>query len=79
MYAASDNSVTVNAVASNLVSGTTYRFVLASSNSFGDSPLSQETRVSFASLPTKPNAPVKVESQSSTTAIAVGWDLSSDQ
>lgn len=78
VYSGQQNQVTVTAADHSLQSGTTYRFVLVSTNAFGDSPISKQTRVSFATLPPKPNAPVKNEQMSSLTSIAVEWDKVED-
>jgi hypothetical protein len=61
-------------VTPNLVTGLTYRYVLVATNVFGDSPISEETRVALGSLPVAPNAPVKIEELSSPTSIAVEWN-----
>lgn len=68
----------VDATANSLVAGTTYRFYLQAVNAFGPSGSSEETRAALGSHPNKPNAPYKIESQSSLTSITVGWDESAE-
>ena len=72
IYEGSDWQVTLTA-GDGLLTGTTYRFVLVSTNSYGDSPMSEQLRVAFASLPSTPNAPQRVASLSTQTSIAVEW------
>lgn len=57
----------------NLSAGTNYRFVLVASNKFGDSALSEETRVIIGSLPLAPTGLKKVEEQSSIDSISIEW------
>lgn len=54
VYAGSSNSIQVG-TSDGLVSGYNYRFVLVTSNVFGDSLQSEETRVALGRLPTKPD------------------------
>jgi|LauGreDrversion4_2_1035121.scaffolds.fasta_scaffold01782_4 hypothetical protein len=61
-------------VSDGLVPGTIYRFVLVATNAFGDSDQSLETRVALGNLPTKPNPPFKIETLSTNSTIAIGWD-----
>ena len=58
----------------NLVTGTTYRYVLVAYNSYGDSPISEEIRIALGCLPLTPSKPTKIEELSSLTSIAVQWE-----
>ena len=75
IYSGSDLSVNLDTT-DGLVASTVYRFVLVASNSFGDSEQSEELRAALGSLPDQPNAPEKVEEESSLTSIKVEWDFS---
>ena len=63
VYEGTNNQHTVLATDStpNLVTGTTYRYVLVAYNAYGDSPISEEIRVALGSLPLTPSKPTKIE------------------
>ncbi len=68
----------VDATTHSLVSGTTYRFYLVAVNEFGPSENSEETRAALGTYPGQPNAPYKVESESTLTSITIAWAAASE-
>ena len=72
VYNGSSLSYSVEAATYTNVSGD-LRFYLQATNEFGTSEASQETYAAFGTKPNKPDAPFKIELESTLTSITVGW------
>ena len=66
----------VDSTTYSLVAGTTYKFTLKAVNKFGSSGKSQYVLAALGTYQNQPNAPTKIESQSTQTSITIQWDES---
>ena len=75
VYNGSSLSHTVQSSSYPSVSGN-LRFYLQAINEFGASEASEETYAAFGTKPNKPDAPFKIELESTLTSITIGWEES---